>query len=136
MSLHHKLCHVLGGSFDLPHAQTHAIVLPHATAYNAAAAPEAMMRIARALGAPNTAFGLYDLVRHRWRTHDRRPDPLRSDFLGALSNLSQYNSLYLLILGVIAIAMMLFLPKGIWGGAVGRKGMQLFPTHRYLIRDE
>ena len=53
-----------------------------------------------------------------------------------LSNLSQYNSLYLLILGVIAIAMMLFLPKGIWGGAVGRKGMQLFPTHRYLIRDE
>ena len=41
MSLHHKLCHVLGGAFDLPHAETHTIVLPHATAYNAAAAPEA-----------------------------------------------------------------------------------------------
>ena len=38
MALHHKLCHVLGGSFDLPHAETHAVVLPHAVAYNAAAA--------------------------------------------------------------------------------------------------
>ena len=48
-ALHHKLCHVLGG-FGLPHAETHSIVLPHAMAYNAAAAPEAMRRIARALG--------------------------------------------------------------------------------------
>lgn len=61
MALHHKLCHVLGGAFDLPHAQTHAIVLPHATAYNAAAAPEAMARIARAIGAAEAARGLYDL---------------------------------------------------------------------------
>ena len=37
MALHHKLCHTLGGSFDLPHAETHTVVLPHATAYNAAA---------------------------------------------------------------------------------------------------
>ena len=52
MALHHKLCHTLGGSFNLPHAETHTIVLPHATAYNAKAAPEAMARVARALGAP------------------------------------------------------------------------------------
>jgi maleylacetate reductase len=51
MGLHHKLCHTLGGSFNLPHAETHTVVLPHALAYNAAAAPEAMARIARALGA-------------------------------------------------------------------------------------
>jgi maleylacetate reductase len=51
MGLHHKLCHTLGGSFNLPHAQTHTVVLPHALAYNAAAAPEAMARIAKALGA-------------------------------------------------------------------------------------
>jgi maleylacetate reductase len=63
MSLHHKLCHVLGGSFDLPHALTHAIVLPHVAAYNTAAAPEAMKRIARALGRPDAALGLYDLAR-------------------------------------------------------------------------
>ncbi len=50
MALHHQLCHVLGGSFDLPHAQTHAIVLAHVIAYNAPAAPEAMVRLGRALG--------------------------------------------------------------------------------------
>lgn len=49
MGLHHKLCHTLGGSFDLPHAETHTVVLPHALAYNAAAARQAMARIARAL---------------------------------------------------------------------------------------
>jgi maleylacetate reductase len=63
MSLHHKLCHVLGGMFDLPHAETHAIVLPHAAAYNAAAAPEAMSRVARALHSANAPQGLFDLAR-------------------------------------------------------------------------
>jgi maleylacetate reductase len=63
MSLHHKLCHVLGGSFGLPHAETHAVVLPHATAYNAAHAPDAMARIARALGATSAATGLHDLAK-------------------------------------------------------------------------
>jgi maleylacetate reductase len=63
MSLHHKLCHVLGGSFDLPHAETHAIVLPYASAYNAAAAPEAMTRVARALKVSDAAQGLYALAR-------------------------------------------------------------------------
>ena len=66
MALHHKLCHTLGGSFNLPHAQTHTIVLPHALAYNAAAAPQAMARIARALGAEasaSAAQAAYDLAR-------------------------------------------------------------------------
>jgi maleylacetate reductase len=62
MALHHKLCHVLGGSFNLPHAETHTVVLPHATAYNAVASPKAMQRIARALGASSAAGGLYDLA--------------------------------------------------------------------------
>lgn len=53
MALHHKLCHTLGGSFGLPHAETHAVILPHAAAYNAAAAPQAMAVIARALGRPH-----------------------------------------------------------------------------------
>lgn len=63
MSLHHKLCHTLGGSFDLPHAATHTVVLPHALAYNAPAAPAAMAAIARALGVNEAATGLYDLIR-------------------------------------------------------------------------
>jgi alcohol dehydrogenase class IV len=62
MALHHKLCHTLGGSFNLPHAETHTVVLPHALAYNSAAAPAAMARIARAIGAPSAAAGLYDLA--------------------------------------------------------------------------
>ena len=57
MALHHKLCHTIGGTFDLPHAETHTIILPHATAYNAPAAPEAMARIARALGVSDPAHG-------------------------------------------------------------------------------
>ena len=49
MSLHHKLCHTLGGSFNLPHAETHTIVLPHALAYNAPNVPEVMERLAEVL---------------------------------------------------------------------------------------
>ncbi len=63
VALHHKLCHVLGGSFGLPHAETHAVVLPHAVAYNAPAAGEAMRRVARALGADDAAAALFDLAR-------------------------------------------------------------------------
>lgn len=55
MGLHHKLCHTLGGSFNLPHAEVHTVVLPHALAYNAGAAPEAMARVARGLGLADTA---------------------------------------------------------------------------------
>jgi maleylacetate reductase len=63
MALHHKLCHTLGGSFNLPHADTHTVVLPHAVAYNASAAPEAIACVARALGAANAAQGLFDLAK-------------------------------------------------------------------------
>ncbi len=63
MALHHKLCHTLGGSFNLPHAEVHTIVLPHALAYNAAAAPRAMERIAQALGGASAAQAVYDLAR-------------------------------------------------------------------------
>ena len=57
MALHHKLCHTLGGSFNLGHAEVHTVILPHATAYNEKAAPEAMLRVARALGAAQAAHG-------------------------------------------------------------------------------
>jgi maleylacetate reductase len=60
--LHHKLCHVLGGTFDLPHARTHATVLPHVLAFNAPGAPEAAMRIARALGVDDAVAGLRELT--------------------------------------------------------------------------
>jgi maleylacetate reductase len=62
-SLHHKLCHTLGGTLDLPHAPTHTVVLPHALAYNAPAAPQAVAALARALGgASDPARELWDLA--------------------------------------------------------------------------
>lgn len=50
MALHHKLCHVLGGSFDTPHAETHAIMLPHTMAFNEAAAPRLVAPAAEMFG--------------------------------------------------------------------------------------
>jgi maleylacetate reductase len=61
MGLHHKLCHTLGGSFGLPHAQTHAVILPHAVAYNEAAVPDLLAPLARILNAPSAGQGLYAL---------------------------------------------------------------------------
>ncbi|MGH8143559.1 MAG: maleylacetate reductase [Steroidobacteraceae bacterium] len=63
MALHHKLCHTLGGSFNLPHAPVHTVVLPHAIAYNAPAVPAAIERLQRALGTERPAAALYDLAR-------------------------------------------------------------------------
>lgn len=59
--LHHKICHVLGGMFDLPHAQTHAVVLPYVLAFNAPSAPEAAERMASAFGSSDAVTGLADL---------------------------------------------------------------------------
>jgi alcohol dehydrogenase class IV len=49
MALHHKLCHTLGGSLGLPHAETHTIILHHAVAYNAPAISDTMQKLASAL---------------------------------------------------------------------------------------
>lgn len=66
MALHHKLCHALGGTFNLPHAETHTIVLPHSVSYNTPAASLEMMRVSRAMGlkaAWDAGPGLYDLAK-------------------------------------------------------------------------
>jgi maleylacetate reductase len=55
--MHHKICHVLGGAYDLEHAATHAVVLPHVMAFNALAAPEATNRIAAALASAGYGNG-------------------------------------------------------------------------------
>lgn len=62
MGLHHKLCHVLGGTFGLPHAETHTVVLPYALAYNAPAAPEAMAALGRALSADDAPGAVWELA--------------------------------------------------------------------------
>jgi maleylacetate reductase len=59
MALHHKLCHVLGGTFDLPHAETHAVILPHAVAFNEAAVPDLLSPLAKGLGTERAGPGLH-----------------------------------------------------------------------------
>lgn len=63
MALHHKLCHTLGGAYDLPHAETHAVLLPHSLAYNAPAVPRAYARLSQALinVRPDPAHALHAL---------------------------------------------------------------------------
>lgn len=62
---HHRLCHILGGKFNLIHADTHSVILPHAVAFNARALPEEMRRLAEALGVPggDPAAALWDLAK-------------------------------------------------------------------------
>jgi maleylacetate reductase len=62
MALHHKLAHVFGGSFETPHAETHAILLPYTTAYNEAAVPDLLAPIAAAFGGGSAAGGLWDFA--------------------------------------------------------------------------
>ncbi len=62
IGIHHKLCHTLGGTFNLPHAEVHTVVLPHATAYNRDFAPDALKIAADALGTKDAAQGIFDLV--------------------------------------------------------------------------
>lgn len=64
MALHHKLCHILGGTFDLPHAETHSVILPHALAFNAPAVPHAMTALTRAFDGSDPIASLAALV-HR-----------------------------------------------------------------------
>ena len=62
MALHHKLAHVFGGSFDTPHAETHAILLPYTTAFNEEAVPELLRPIAEAFGGGSAGGGLWDFA--------------------------------------------------------------------------
>src|SRR5262249_7216205 len=63
MALHHKLCHTVGALFDLPHAETHTVLLPHTIAYNTPAAPDALGRAASALRTSDAASGVFELER-------------------------------------------------------------------------
>jgi alcohol dehydrogenase class IV len=62
MALHHRICHVLGGTFGLAHGEVNAVILPHAARFNQPAALEALGRVARAMGVEDAACGLFDLA--------------------------------------------------------------------------
>lgn len=62
MALHHKLCHTLGGSFRLPHAETHAVILPHAIAYNETAVADQLAPIVDVFGGPDASMALHSFA--------------------------------------------------------------------------
>jgi len=64
MAIHHKICHTLGGTFDLSHADIHALMIPYSAAYNREAASDAMARVARALGGHDGPRALYALMQN------------------------------------------------------------------------
>jgi maleylacetate reductase len=94
MGIHHKLCHTLGGSFNLPHAEVHTVILPHATAYNRKAVPEAMRVIAAGLGAEDAAQGLYDLAKRIGAPVALRDIGMPADGLDRAAKLATENPYY------------------------------------------
>lgn len=94
MALHHKLCHTLGGSFAMPHAEVHSVMIAQVTAFNAAAAPAAMTRIARALGSSSAAAGLFDLAAQLQVPQSLRALGMRADDLDHAADLATRNPYY------------------------------------------
>jgi alcohol dehydrogenase class IV len=99
MAIHHKLCHTLGGSYNLSHAETHTIILPHAVRYNSDAAPMAMARIARALARSDfpgacPAAGLYDLARRIGAPLALRDIGMKAESLDEAARLATQNPYY------------------------------------------
>jgi alcohol dehydrogenase class IV len=91
LGLHHKLCHTLGGSFNLPHAEVHTVILPHAAAYNASAAPAALARAGRALGTADAPGAIFDLAVALGAPTALRDIGMRADDLAAAADLATRN---------------------------------------------
>ena len=99
MAIHHKLCHTLGGSYNLPHAETHTVILPHAVQYNRDAAKDAMARISRALGGNGSAGAdpagrLYDLARKIGAPLSLRDIGMKADALDDAARFATQNPYY------------------------------------------
>ena len=96
MGLHHKLCHTLGGTFDLPHAEVHTVVLPHVLAYNAGAAAAAMARVVRAIAsagrpAASAPRAVFDLARDHGAPTALREIGMPADGLDRAADLAVQN---------------------------------------------
>jgi alcohol dehydrogenase class IV len=94
MAIHHKICHTLGGMFNLNHADVHALMIPYTAAYNREAAPEAMSRIARALGTADGPEGIYDLVQRTATKRSLREMGLTAAGLDAAADQAVQNPYY------------------------------------------
>ena len=91
MALHHKLCHTIGGSFNLPHAEVHTAMLPQTLRYNGQAAPRAMGTIARAIGRSDAAGGVFDLAKENHAQMALRNLGMKASELDAAAQLACAN---------------------------------------------
>ena len=94
MALHHKLCHTLGGTFKMAHAEVHTVILLHVAAYNSDAASTAMAQVARALRVADAAAGLYDLAESLGAPLSLEEIGMRRDDLDRAADLAVANPYY------------------------------------------
>lgn len=94
MAIHHKICHTLGGTFDLNHGDVHCLMIAYSTAYNRDAAPDAMYRIARALGTNDAAEGLFELLQNVGKMKSLAQMGLSEADLDKAANLAVQNPYY------------------------------------------
>ena len=94
MAIHHKICHTLGGSFGLNHADIHCLMLPYSAAYNREAAPDAMAAVARALGVEDGPSGLFDLMQMAGRHQSLSGFGMSEADLDKAADLATQNAYY------------------------------------------
>jgi maleylacetate reductase len=94
MGLHHKLCHTLGGAFNRPHAETHAVLLPDVVRYNTGYAKEVIARLSRALGEPDSASGLVKLAKAVGAPTSLKSIGLQENLLDRAADLAVKNPYY------------------------------------------
>jgi alcohol dehydrogenase class IV len=94
MALHHKLCHVLGGTFDLPHAETHTVVLPHATSFNAEAVGDLLAPLNEIFNSAGPGQGLYDFAKRIGAPTALKDLKMPEDGLDKASTLATENPYY------------------------------------------
>ena len=92
MALHHKICHTLGGSFDLPHAETHSVMLPHAIGYNAAAVPDRLAAISEIYGGASPGKALHGFATRMGAPLTLEGLGMREDDLDRAADLAMQNA--------------------------------------------
>ncbi len=92
MALHHKICHVLGGTFDLPHAPAHTVVLPHALAYNAPVIPQVVDVLARIFNSAEPWLALHAMIKKLGGPLSLQAIGMRSDGLDQAAQLIHQNA--------------------------------------------
>jgi maleylacetate reductase len=85
IGLHHKICHVLGGHFDVPHGESNSVVLPHVVAFNAKAMPDVVRAIGDAMGVADAATGIFELGARIGAPHSLGELGLPRDALAAVA---------------------------------------------------